>query len=117
MGRRPGFELDKVAFVRLTGTATSFKLLPHEDASGQRSAPSAQLQACQITTPDWQKAEGQAIADAPKWDCAVSILGKMATDGSWTFDLSVFPERSDARGFALLPAGDALDFQVAFRLA
>ncbi|HUP85467.1 MAG TPA: hypothetical protein VM143_07350 [Acidimicrobiales bacterium] len=116
VGRRIGFDIDKAAFVRLSGTATTLKLVPHEDASGQRSADAAQLKACPITSTGWQKAEAQPMADAPKWDCTVSVLGKRAADGSWAFDLSVFPDRSDARGFALLPAGGPADYQVAFRL-
>jgi len=117
VGRRPGFSQDKVAFVRLSGTAKSLTLLPHEDAAGQRSADAAAIQVCRITTAGWQKAEGVALAAAPKYDCGVSVLGERAKDGSWTFDLSVFPEPSDERGFALLPVGAALDYQVAFRLA
>jgi hypothetical protein len=117
VGRRPGISQDKVSFVRLAGTASVLKLVPHEDTTGQRSADSAQIQACRIVAGGWAKAEGEAMADAPKWDCAVSVLGARAADGSWTFDLSVFPDRADDRGFALVPTGDALDFQVAYKLA
>lgn len=117
VGRRPGFSQDKVAFVRLAGTATSLKLMPHADAAGQRAADTAQIQACRITTPDWKSGEAVAMADAPTWDCGVSVLGLRAEDGSWTFDLTVFADRADERGLALVPTGDALDFQVAFALA
>jgi hypothetical protein len=117
VGRRPGFAQDKVAFIRLAGGATSISLVPHADATGQRSAETAQIQACRITTPGWAAGQAVAMADAPKWDCAVSVLGARAADGRWTFDLSVFPDRVDDRGFALVPAGDAVDFQVAFTIA
>ena len=117
VGRRPGFAQDKVSFVRLAGTATSLKLLPHTDATGQRSAESAQIQACRITSPGWSEAQAQAMADAPTWDCGVAVQGVRAGDGSWTFDLTVFPDRAGANGFALVPVGDALDYQVAFTIA
>jgi hypothetical protein len=117
VGRRPGFAQDKVAFVRLAGTASVLTLVPHEDTTGARSADAAKIQACRITTGGWSKGEAQAMADAPKWDCAVSVLGTRSADGAWTFDLSVFPDRADDRGFALVPTGDAIDFQVAFKLA
>ena len=116
VGRRPGFEVDKVAFVRLSGTATTLTLVPHEDSAGQRSAGSAQIQACRITTPDWAKAEAQPMDKAPKWDCAVAAIGQPAKDGSWTFDLASFPDRAGSEGFALVPAGAGLDFQVAFKV-
>jgi hypothetical protein len=68
-------------------------------------------------TPGWKKAEGQSIEESPTWDCSVAVAGKRADDGSWSFDLGVFAARDDARGFAILPAGTGLDFQVAFKLA
>ena len=116
VGRRPGFETDKVAFVRLTGTATTLTLLPHGDATGQRGTDAAQIQACRITTPAWAKAEAQSVDDAPKWDCGLAAMGERADDGSWTFDFSSFPDRAGSSGFALVPAGAGLDFQVAFKV-
>lgn len=116
VGRRPGFETDKVSFVRLAGTATTLTLVPHGDAAGQRNAGSAQIQACRITTAGWTKKEAQSMGEAPKWDCAVAAVGQRAADGSWTFDLSGFPERSGSSGFALVPAGAGLDYQVAFKV-
>lgn len=116
IGRRPGFDLDKASFVRLSGGATVLRLVPHEDAAGHRNGETAGIQACRLTSADWQKAEAQSFDEAPKWDCGVSVLGVRAEDGSWTFDLSVFPNRADDQGFALLPAGSAIDFQVAFTL-
>lgn len=114
VGRRPGFEVDKVAFVKLSGGTSTLKLLPHDDASGARNAEGAAIQACRVTTPGWAEAQGQSMEEAPVWDCGVAVLGKRADDGSWTFDLSVFDDRSDERGFALVPAGNGLDFQVSF---
>ena len=117
VGRRPGFENDKVAFVRLSGTETTLTLVPHDDATGQRSADAAQIHACRITTPAWAKAEAQSLDEAPKWDCAVAAVGQREEDGSWSFDLSSFPDRDSITGFALVPAGAGLDFQVAFKVA
>lgn len=114
VGRRPGFEVDKVAFVKLSGGTTSLTLLPHDDTSGTRGAAGAAVQACRITTPGWAAAEGQSLDEAPVWDCSVAVLGKPAENGSWTFDLSVFDDRAGERGFALVPAGNGLDFQVTF---
>lgn len=114
VGRRPGFELDKVAFVKLAGGASTLKLLPHDDTSGARNAEGGVIQACRITSPGWAEASGQSIEEAPAWDCGVAVQGVRADDGSWTFDLSVFDDRADDRGFALVPAGSALDFQVTF---
>lgn len=114
VGRRPGFEVDKVAFVKLSGGTSTLKLLPHDDAGGARNAEGAAIQACRVTTPGWGEAQGQSMEEAPVWDCGVAVLGKRADDGSWTFDLSLFDDRADERGFALVPAGSALDFQVSF---
>ena len=114
VGRRPGFEVDKVAFVKLSGGTSTLELVPHDDANGARNADGAVIQACRVTTPGWSEAEGQSMEEAPVWDCGVAVLGKRADDGSWIFDLSVFDDRADERGFALVPAGSALDFQVSF---
>lgn len=116
VGRRAGFEQDKVAFVRLTGNMQFLKLSPHPDTSGQRAPESAQINLCRITKAGWEPAEAQAPADAPSFDCNVAIQGRRSDDGSWTFDLAVFADRDDRRGFALVPAGSAVDFQVAFEL-
>lgn len=117
VGRRPGFEEDKVAFIRLTGNEDVLKLVPHQDASGQRSPEAAKINACRITGSNWSATEAQAEADAPSWDCTVAVQGRRAGDGSWTFDLGTFADRADQRGFALVPAGTGVDFQVAFTLA
>lgn len=114
VGRRPGFDADKVAFVKLSGGASSLKLVPHGDSTGTRNGSGAAIQACRITTPGWEAAEGQSMEAAPAWDCGVAVLGKRADDGTWTFDLSIFPDRADDRGFALIPTGSELDFQVSF---
>lgn len=117
VGSRLG-QTDKASFIRLAGTATALHLVPHEDASGQRSPEAGAIQACQITDAGWKGGEAISFDDAPAYDPATCSAGVRHADGRWTFDLAGFPQRADDRGFALVPGPDEpLDFQVSFRSA
>lgn len=112
VGSRLG-NIDKVSFIRLSGTATSLSL--HEDTAGAREALGAGLVvACQITDPGWEEKPDQALADAPAWQANSCVAGE-ESDNTWVFDLSRFADIAGQAGFALVPAPDApADFQVTF---
>ncbi len=106
---------DKRSYVRLAGTATVLGLT-EDPAGGRSNSGPAAVQACQITTSSWKDGEAIAMADAPAVDSAKCVQGKRSATGVWLFDLSSFPSRTDARGFALVPGdGAGVDFQVAFK--
>lgn len=109
--------LDKASFVRLSGTTTTLALT--EVAEGTRgSATAAEVAACQVLEDDWEEGQAKAFDAAPGYDPATCVTGKRDDDGTWTFDLSAFPTRTDARGLALVPTAAApADFQVAFATA
>jgi hypothetical protein len=106
-------ELDKVSFLRLSGTADTLTL--HEDTSGAREALGAgAVRACAIVEDDWAEQPDQAMADAPKIDTNHCVAGE-EVDNIWTFDLSAFANRTGQSGFALLPTASApADFQLTF---
>lgn len=115
VGTRVG-QHDKRSYVRLSGSAPALTLAPHPDAAGQRAPETGMILACQVTVAGWKDAEALRFADAPAHDSTKCVPGVRSADGSWTFDLSAFPTRSDDRGFALVPGPTApLDFQVAFK--
>ena len=108
---------DKRSYVRLSGSAPSLVLTPHEDAEGQRAPETGTILACQIIDPSWKEgSEPMTFDAAPAFESEKCAPGVRNEDGAWTFDLKSFPLRTDARGFALIPGPDApLDFQVAFK--
>jgi hypothetical protein len=114
VGTRLG-RADKLSFIRLSGDEFSLTLFPVDDESGHRSPEEAVIQACQITEAGWEEADAMSFDDAPPYDAENCAAGIRNDDGSWTFNLLVYPQRDDDRGFALVPGPDApLDFQVAF---
>lgn len=109
-------ETEKASFVRLSGTGAMLVLA--EDPRGARGPVGGQalVQACRITDPGWQETEGGSLAAAPRFDSQRCAIGRRGDGGTFSFDLSAFPERADNAGFALVPApGGAIDFQVTFR--
>lgn len=115
VGTRLG-QVDKASFVRLDGTDTSLVLV--EEPGGRRAAVGApSVKACAIDVADsgWVASEAMSFDEAPSWDPNACVEGVVADDGTWTFDLTSFPSRTAAAGFALVPTRDApLDFQVTF---
>jgi hypothetical protein len=70
------------------------------------------ISACQITAAGWPERENVASDQAPKYDATQCVAGSRSADGTWSFNLLTFPTRTDARGFALVPTGDSIDYQV-----
>jgi hypothetical protein len=71
------------------------------------------VQACRVTDASWAEGRGVALSSAPAYDANACVKGTRSTDGFWSFDLAAFPDRTDAKGFALVVAPDGgLDFQV-----
>lgn len=106
---------DKLSFVRLSGTATTLRL-QLAAPEGQRTPQAAKIVACPITS-DWQPAEAMSFNEDPEFDCKTSAAGQLQPDGSWSFDLSAFPDIAGDKGFALTPirTGTLDDWQVSFR--
>ncbi len=113
VGRRAG-QTDRLSFVRLEGSSTALILTPVPDQGANRFARLAGVALCPITEPSWAPAEGVPLDEAPEHDCGAAIEGEAGEDGRWTFDLTGVAEPTSASGFALVPAGSAPDFQVAF---
>jgi hypothetical protein len=113
VGTRLG-QIDKASFVRLVGSETTLFL--NEDPEGGRSAAGPpEVKACRIDEPGWQELEGATFDESPSWSTTDCVDGESDGSGRWTFDLSGFADRTDERGFALVPTADApIDFQVAF---
>lgn len=114
VGTRLG-QTDKVSFVRLSGEGSALVLA--EDAAGRRGrsfeAPPVQL--CAISEGTWEAGEAQPMSEAPQHDPDSCVPAQQRPDGTWAFNLSVFPDPADERGFALVPAADApIDFQITF---
>lgn len=114
VGTRLG-QHDTRSFVRLSGDQAVLRLTPVDDEEGQRSPETAAIQACRITEPGWEEAEAMSFGEAPAYEAEECVEGVRQDDGTFTFDLRAHPDRTDGRGFALVPGPDApIDFQVAF---
>ncbi len=115
VGTRLGQD-DKRSFIRLSGDAASLTLFPVEGEDGHRTPEEAVIRMCQITEGGWEEAEGMSFDDAPPYDEEDCVDGvRNDDDGSWSFNLFLYVNATDNRGFAIVPGADApLDFQVAF---
>lgn len=114
VGKRVGQD-DKIAYVRLIGTADVLEL--PETSGGQRTPPVGDIgvRLCQSEDADWTSGGGKTFDEAPSYDDGACVDGERSEDGVWTFDLSRFDDPEDRRGFVLVPGPDsAVDFQVAF---
>lgn len=114
VGTRAG-RLDKVSFLRLSGTTDTLTLA--EDTAGAREALGAGgVRACAILDDTWSEQPDQALADAPAIDTDHCVDGVEAPGSNWSFDLSSFANRTGRSGFALLPSAVApADFQLTFK--
>ena len=110
-----GPEAVRYSFIRLAGTAPVLSLRLVDESGANVNDGTAAVSACRITDPGWKAARGVARDDAPAYDAADCVKGAPAEGGVWTFDLSARSDRTDAAGFALVPAADAgAPFQVTF---
>lgn len=102
IGARVGAPAEQ-SYIRLTGTEPRLQLAL-STASGASFGPDAPMvQACRIRSDDWQAARpGPAVP----YDDRSCTAGVRAADGKYTFDLSRFSDRTDRRGFALVPRID-----------
>lgn len=102
IGARVGSPAEQ-SYVRLTGTATSLQLAVSA-ASGASFGPDAPMvQACRIRDDSWMPARPGPAVPFDENACEAGVRG---ADGKYSFDLSRFPDRSDRRGFALVPRID-----------
>jgi len=90
----------EISFVRLVGTGATLRLRVASDRTATVGTASAQV--CRLRTDRWQAGRPQAVVPHDPTACVPLVL---AGDGTATADLSRFPDRSDNRGFALLPTG------------
>jgi hypothetical protein len=114
VGVRAGQD-DKLSFVRLSGDEDILRL--SEDPAGAREVQGpVAVRACQVTASGWKEGEAIAIDTAPAYDAGACVEGVRRPEGFWLFDLTTFADRTDDRGFALVP-GEAggVDYQVAFK--
>ncbi len=100
------------SWVRLSGQGEVL-LLPADNAPGAGfGGPVAGARACQTSTTAWTP--GRAQAQAPPFDAQRCVTGTLA-GGTWSFDLSSFPDVTGA-GITLLPEpASPLPFRIAFR--
>ena len=110
IGKRIG-QVDKFSFVRLQGEAAVL-VLPEVTEGARTTTGNVGISACQITAAGWPEQENVPSDRAPKYDPASCVAGSRGADGSWSFNLLTFTTRNDARGFALVPTGDSIDYQV-----
>ena len=113
VGKRIG-QVDKYSFVRLDGDQKVLQL--RTSAEGARTTTGVVgVSVCQITDKTWQEAENVPSDRAPKYDAEQCVEGEPAADGSsWSFNLLTFASPTDPRGFALVPTGASIDYQVNF---
>ena len=113
VGKRIG-QVDKYSFVRLVGEQKVLQL--RTSAEGARTTTGVVgVSVCQITDASWEEAENVPSDRAPEYDAEQCVEGEPAADGSsWSFNLLTFASPTDPRGFALVPTGDSIDFQVNF---
>lgn len=113
VGKRIG-QRDKLSFVRLSGSQTTLTLSP-DTATSRTTTGEVAISACQITTRGWPEAVNQTFDQAPKFDEQACVVASVDPSGAFTFDFSLFPDRTDDRGFALVPTGPSVDYQINFR--
>jgi hypothetical protein len=112
VGKRIG-QVDKYSFVRLEGDDQVLKL--RVNAEGTRTTTGVVgISICQITDADWQAADNVPSDRAPKYDTTTCVPGDPGDGTAWSFNLVSFSSSSDPRGFALVPTGDSIDYQMAF---
>lgn len=113
VGKRIG-QVDKYSFVRLDGDEKVLRL--PVIAEGARSTTGAiAISICQITDAGWEEKENVPSDAAPKYDTASCVPGDPGDGTAYSFNLVTFTSPSDARGFALVPTGDSIDYQVNFK--
>lgn len=112
VGKRIG-QVDKYSFVRLTGEQKVLSL--RVNPQGARVTTGAiGVSICQITDAGWQPADNVPSDRAPKYDTATCVKGDPGDGKTWTFNVLTFASPTDARGLALVPTGDSIDYQVTF---
>lgn len=112
VGKRIG-QVDKYSFVRLEGEQKVLSLAVNSE--GERTTTGTPgVSICQITEEGWAEATNVPSDAAPEYDEATCVPGDPGDGTTWTFNLLTFTAPDDPRGFALVPTGDSVDFQVTF---
>ena len=111
VGKRIG-QVDKYSFVRLEGDDQVLTLRLHADKRTTTGVVAVSI--CQITDANWQAAENVPSDRAPKYDTSTCVPGDPGDGTAYSFNLVTFSSSSDPRGFALVPTGDSIDYQLAF---
>ncbi len=108
--------VDRVSFLRLSGSDTRLVLTEHSGSAREALGP-GMVAICPVLDSDWEETPGQSFDDAPRWD-PEACVGGIETADTWTFDVSRFEDRAGDAGFALVPTVEAPpDFQVAFEVS
>ena len=112
VGKRIG-QVDKYSFVRLDGDQKVLRLQIVTDG-GRTTTGAVAVSICQITDAGWEAADNVPSDRAPKYDTSTCVPGDPGDGTEWSFNLLTFSSPTDARGFALVPTGDSIDYQVNF---
>ena len=112
VGKRIG-QVDKYSYVRLEGEqkVLSVKVSP----DGARTTTGAiGVSICQITEGEWAEGANVPSDAAPAYDEATCVPGDPGDGTAWSFNLVTFSSPTDPRGFALVPTGESIDYQINF---
>ena len=112
MSKRIG-QVEKYSYVRLDGDEKVLTLSVVADG-GRTTTGAVGVSICQITEGDWKEGTNVPSDAAPAYDEATCVAGDGGDGTSWTFNLLTFSSPTDARGFALVPTGASIDYQINF---
>ena len=112
VGKRIG-QVDKYSYVRLSGEEKVLTLALAD--AGRTTTGVVGVSICQITEAGWAEGENVPSDAAPDYDTSTCVPGDPGDGSAWTFNLVTFSSPTDARGFALVPTGDSIDYQVNFK--
>ena len=106
-------QVDKYSFVRLEGEqkVLSVKVNPE---GGRTTTGDVGVSICQITEGGWAEGENVPSDAAPAYDAATCVAGDPGDGTAWLFNLVTFSSPADPRGFALVPTGESIDYQINF---
>lgn len=92
------------AAVDVEATAGARVAITLRVAPSSATLPTSAVQACPLTTPSFEPADGGDLGDAPPYDCVAAVPGVAAPDGTTVaFDLGV-ATREGGIAVAIVPA-------------
>ena len=106
-------QVDKYSYVRLDGDekVLTLSVVPN---GGRTTTGAVGVSICQITEGDWKEGTNVPSDAAPAYDAATCVAGDPGDGSAWNFNLVTFASPADPRGFALVPTGASIDYQINF---